>query len=64
MKIKTPEEVAEESETGKDKFTLYLDRTAMEYMRKRAAKVGTSTSRLVNAAILAYMEADKSKKSD
>jgi hypothetical protein len=53
MKFKTPEELARLQ--GKDKFTLYLDIEAMTYIRQRARKAGTSTSKIVNEAILAYL---------
>ena len=62
MKVKTPEQLAKES-AGKAKFTLYLDVSNMEEISRRAAKAQTSSSKIVNEAIHAYLAVLKEKKS-
>lgn len=63
MKIKTPEELAK-GDDGKDKFTLYLDKELMAYIKTRAGKAGTSVSKIVNEAITNYVKVIKDKRSE
>lgn len=63
MKLKTPEELAK-ADQGKDKYTLYLDKAPMEYLKIRGQKAGTSVSKMVNEAIVAYVRAIKEKKNE
>jgi hypothetical protein len=58
---KTPEQLAEEAKR-KSKYTLYLSDDSMEYLSKRAAKAKTSLSRLVDEAVVAYIEAIKDRR--
>lgn len=60
MKYKTPEDLARRN--GKDKYTLYLDVQAMDYIKHRAGKAGTSTSKIVNEAINMYISMLKGNK--
>ena len=61
MKFKTPEDIAKANQ-GKNKFTLYLDVKSMEYIKSRADKAGTSTSKIVNEAIASYIDQLKNRK--
>lgn len=58
MKFKTPEDLAKQN-TGKDKYTLYLDNALMSELKKRAGKAGVSVSKIVNEAIGSYIAALK-----
>jgi hypothetical protein len=63
MKSKTPEQLAKE-ESEFSKFTLYLHEPTMKYLKQRALKAGTSLSKVVNQAILAYAAGIKDQKND
>jgi hypothetical protein len=57
MKPRTPEELA--NPRGKEKISLYLDIRLISQVKTRANKAGTSTSKIVNEAIVFYLRALK-----
>ncbi len=60
---RTPEELANAPRT-RDKYTLYLNVSSMEYIRDRAAKAGISASEVVDEALRMYIEVIGTKKRD
>jgi hypothetical protein len=62
-KPRTPEELAKER-AGKKAFTLYLDASLMNYVKRRATEAGTSASEIVNEALDVYVTNDKQRSSN
>jgi spore coat polysaccharide biosynthesis predicted glycosyltransferase SpsG len=63
MKAKTPEELGQE-ESEYQKYSLYLQAKNVAYLKKRADKANVSLSKVIDEAIVAYIDMIKDKKND